>query len=139
MTSLIKEHSPSTPANNPFGLITGPSQLGEHSVSPTHPDMGRFQLRKGPGTTTSLVRQSDAGQLLARTFPKGLIIPTQHEIAEADRWFQYVTDWKEPDERRGLLVALKDWDESWYTGRSHMHLASCRNNRRIITEEYIHK
>jgi hypothetical protein len=139
MESFVKDHADSHPLPDPFGLLAGPSRLGEHHGPRVHPSRGQFRSYQVAGSAANRVRQSEAGQLLVSDFPKGLSIPTRLDVLEGDRWFQYVTDWKQADPGRGLEIALKDWDESWVTGRKRVRLAASRNNRRTIAEEYIHK
>jgi len=133
--------------------VTTAIQLAQTSRSlvPSTPpaSTSRAGEHRGPNSTVQMFRPdrptpslfpantAQSGQILAGEFPPGLCIPKRHDVPKEERWLAYVRDWEESDPERGLVLALKDWPEKWYTGQKRLHFASLRNTRKLIAEEFI--
>lgn len=59
----------------------------------------------------------------------------------AHAWKQVIRDWEEGDPSRSLMVPLKDWDPSWYSGDRTVgqRAGSHYGQRKIIATEFLEK
>lgn len=110
------------------------SRAGEHTGAAHH--LPKFRLTDSKGSKRRL---TEIGMQPAHLLPSDLVIPKRMEVPTGERWLAYVQDWEKADPAAGLNIALKDWDEKWYSGRIRGAFAMGRNARREIAEEFINK
>ncbi|KAF8991451.1 hypothetical protein BDZ89DRAFT_1030987 [Hymenopellis radicata] len=61
---------------------------------------------------------------------RSAVIPGLPKGRPAQAWRLAVKQWNEVDSATGY--ALKDWPESWYTGRSQTNMGNNRRNRELV-------
>ncbi|KAG7096285.1 hypothetical protein E1B28_003732 [Marasmius oreades] len=121
---------------SPFTSIPNfPTAIHANSSHPA-PVMSH-QICPSRGTTGSIdyyARVASKSTPLPKA-PFNLTIPKiSRQIPTHEAWKQVIKDWDEPDESRGLTVALKDWEEEWYKNPS---VAALYHARQKIALEFI--
>ncbi|KAG6834956.1 hypothetical protein H0H93_006101, partial [Arthromyces matolae] len=65
---------------------------------------------------------------------QGVCIPRLQ--AGPDAWKSAIRQWEEGEPESGLIIPLKDWPASWYTGKMRTFMGSKRREREIIVLAY---
>lgn len=84
----------------------------------------------------SAVAASTEGESASPTLPPpGLSIP---DLRNREKALELViSHWKNSDPGCGLLLALKDWPMSWYSGANKNKFAMKRFTRQVVATEYL--
>jgi hypothetical protein len=114
-------------------------RLGESTGSHTgSTSESTLRFRNTTTTADGPRRLTEAGQLIADSFPPGLVIPKAPGSAEGFEICEWwIKDWEHADPSRGLNTALKDWKVEWYTGDVRTKFAQKLLGRRRLAEEFI--
>lgn len=127
-------HGAAYSSNQPVLAPPTEPRAGEHAGPAPH--LLRFRITNLKGPKPHL---TEIGMQPANSLPSNLAVPRRMEVAAGERWLAYVRDWEEADPAAGLQVALKDWDEKWYSGISRGGFAMLRRSRQLVAEEFINK
>ncbi|KAK6974257.1 hypothetical protein R3P38DRAFT_2812172 [Favolaschia claudopus] len=128
--------------------------LQRTSVSPIISTTSCVNQSPPPNTVTTSIDGSVAGPLQAlpalppsdstddeNSDPSTAFIPISGAIIpgvgkDSNAWKRVVDQWYHGDPAQGLMVALKDWPLSWYTGQMRLKTGALYCNRRLLAEEY---
>ncbi|KAK7013580.1 hypothetical protein R3P38DRAFT_3576197 [Favolaschia claudopus] len=103
----------------------------------TEPDksfMGEHNALQPPSTADDSSDDENSDPSTAFIPISGAIIPGVGKDSNA--WKRAVDQWYHGDPAQGLMVALKDWPLSWYTGQMRLKTGALYCNRRLLAEEY---
>jgi hypothetical protein len=122
---------PFSPSPTPSNHVPDPvRQMGSSSVN-------RLQWRLVPPPLTAN-RVSECGQIPVGQLPPELVIPrAPAEMEKGECWKYFVDCWTKGDPARGLNTPLRDWDESWYSGKNRSKHGMNYHNRKRVALEFL--